>query len=311
VWDARSGSLIWAAKDDPAEVLAVAFFPGTARIASGTADGVVKIRDARTGSVVQTLAAHAGGASSLVFSPDGQTLFAAEAHGGARVWNAHTGKLLQTYRAPASAIQSGLFTVDRRLNTVSMTTDGRVVGLCGSGENGEYTAPFQLWDVATGAVKRDFSDEKIHGRPTVLSPDGSVVATGGKSVKLYDAHTGKLLRELYGYLKRTQSITFSADGKVLVAGGSYGTTNLWDVSTGRHLATLFAFNDPQSGAPDDAWLACTYDGFYDGSPGVGRFLAWRVGEELLTAPSLSAMLHQPDRLTDALTVLPPRQRSQN
>jgi WD40 repeat protein len=133
-----------------------------------------------------------------------------------------------------------------------------------------------------------------------LSPDGSVIATGGKSVKLWDVNTGKMLRELYGDLKRTQSIVFSADGRLLVEGGSYGTTNVWDVATGRHLVTLFTFCDGRNGSPTDDWLAYHPDGFYDGSPGVERYLGWRVGEEFQTPQTLGPQLHHPDRIAEAL-----------
>ena len=43
-----------------------------------------------------------------------------------------------------------------------------------------------------------------------LSPDGSIVATGGKSIKLWDVRTGKLLRELYGHLKRHSEVSVPA-----------------------------------------------------------------------------------------------------
>jgi WD40 repeat protein len=142
-----------------------------------------------------------------------------------------------------------------------------------------------------------------------LSPDGSILATGGKSVQLWDVRTGKKLRELVGHLKRTQSITFSADGRLLVSGGSYGTTNAWEVATGRHLVTLFAFPEGRNGKVSDDWLAYHPDGFYDGSPGVERYLAWRVGDELLTADSLGPQLHRPDRLASALRLSPPNPAS--
>src|SRR5919201_5773545 len=106
-----------------------------------------------------------------------------------------------------------------------------------------------------------------------------------------DVRTGKLLRELGGYLKKTQAITFSADGRLLVSGGSYGTTNAWEVATGRHLVTLFAFPATEKGTALDDWLAYHPDGFYDGSPGVERYLAWRVGEDLQTPDSLGVQLH--------------------
>jgi WD40 repeat protein len=75
---------------------------------------------------------------------------------------------------------------------------------------------------------------------------------GGKSVKLWDGRTGAMLRELNGILKRTQSIVFSADGQSIVSGGSYGTTNIWDVRTGKLQLTLFAFPSGTNGQEPDS-----------------------------------------------------------
>jgi hypothetical protein len=93
---------------------------------------------------------------------------------------------------------------------------------------------------------------------------------------------------------------FSADGRVVVAGGSYGSTNLWETSSGRLLVTLLTFAHTGEGAGLDDWLAYHPEGFYAGSPGVERYLAWRVGEELLTPAALGADLHRPQRIEAAL-----------
>jgi WD40 repeat protein len=138
-----------------------------------------------------------------------------------------------------------------------------------------------------------------------LSPDGSILAAGGKTVKLWDMRTGKLVRELFGHLKVTRSITFSADGRLLVSGGSYGTTNAWEVATGRHLVTLFTFPESREGKVVDDWLAYHPDGYYDGSPGVERYLGWRVDDGFKTADSLGPQLHRPDRIESALKLLRP------
>ena len=297
-WDAATGAALWSARDDAKEVLAVAFAPDGARVAAGADDGTVRVRDAASGAVLHTLADHRGGATAVAFSPDGGTLFCAEAHGGTRVWDVRTGRLLRTLDAPRR--QADAFTVDRLMNSVGLSADGATLAACASSVNNEFVGAVRLWDAGTGTLKRDFSAENIQGRPMALSPDGSLVATGGKSVKLWDAGTGKLVRELYGHLKRTQSIVFSADGRLLVAGGSYGTTNAWDVASGRHLVTLFTFVDGTSGAATDEWLAYHPDGHYAGSTGVERHLAWRVGEELQTPAILGSQLHRPDLVAAAL-----------
>jgi len=68
---------------------------------------------------------------------------------------------------------------------------------------------------------------------------------------------GKQLRELFGYLKKTQSIVFSADGKTIWSGGQ-----LWDDQRlgrsprGGHLVTLVHLpGDLKKDAGHDDWLA--------------------------------------------------------
>jgi WD40 repeat protein len=186
------------------------------------------------------------------------------------------------------------------MNSIGLTRDGAALATCASSISSEFTDPARIWDPRTGELKREFRAENIHGRPMALSPDGTIVATGGKSVQLWDVRTGAKLRQLFGHLKRTQSIAFSADGRLLVAGGSYGTTNVWEVATGRHMVTLFAFLGRHRGTDRDDWLAYHPDGFYSGSPDIDRLLAWRVGHHLETAATLGAKLRNPGRVEAAL-----------
>jgi WD40 repeat protein len=191
------------------------------------------------------------------------------------------------------------------MTSVALSQDGETLATCASSVNQSFAEPVRIWDVRTGALKLQISELANTGRPMALSPDGAVLATGGKWVQLWDARTGEPLRQLFGHLKRTQSITFSADGRLLVSGGNYGTTNAWEAASGRHLITLFAFPERRNGTVEEEWLAYHPDGFYDGSPGVDRLLAWRVGDDLLTPETLGPRLHRPDRLADALR---PRRR---
>jgi WD40 repeat protein len=196
-------------------------------------------------------------------------------------------------------------TSDRLFTCVGLSPDGATLVACTTTMGGGYREPVRFWDTRSGEPKKkEFSTEALIGRPITLSPDGSILAAGGKGVKLWDVRTGKLLRELSGHLKRTQAITFSADGRLLVSGGSYGTTNVWEVATGRHLVTLFTFPESREGKGVEDWLAYHPDGYYDGSPGVERYLGWRVGDDLQTPDSLGAQLHRPERIESALT--PPR-----
>ena len=284
VWNAATGAPLWSVGDHAAEVLAVAFAPDGSSLASGSADGQIKIRDPRTGSVMRTLAGHVRGATSLAFSADGVALACGRGDGTTSLWEIQTGHQIRTFRPARS--QAGVIKDDRPITSIALSRDGETLATCTAGVNQTFAEPVRIWDVRTGELKRQFSEPTIAGRPMALSPDGTVIATGGKSVRLWDARTGKPLRDLMGHLKRTQSIAFSADGRLLFSGGSYGTTNAWEVATGRHLVTLFAFPEQRDGAVEEEWLAYHPDGYYNGSSDVDRFLAWRVGSELLTPASL-------------------------
>ena len=308
VWDTAGGALVWSAGGHAAEVLAVAFAPDGSLLASAGADGLIQLRDPQTGGVARTLAGHERGATSVAFSSDSATLACGVGDGTAALWEARTGRRIGTFGPVSSQARS--VKRDRPMTSVAFSRDGETLATCASCVDQSFVEPLRIWDVRTGALKCQISKLTNTsrpyalpgtGRPMALSPDGTIVATGGKYVQLWDARSGKPLRELNGHLKRTQSIVFSADGRLLISGGSYGTTNAWEVATGRHLVTLFTFPGSRPGM-DEQWLAYHPDGYYDGSPGVDRLLAWRVGDELLTPESLGPRFYRPERIADALRV---------
>jgi WD40 repeat protein len=298
IWNAASGTPVWSTADHAAEVLAVAFAPDRSIFASASADGVIQIRDPETGSIARTLSGHGRGATSLAFSADSAILACGAGDGTTSIWDARKGRRIHALRPRFS--QAWTSTNDRPITCVEISASNGTLVTCTAGVNQTFAEPVRFWDVRSGELKHSISELAFTGRPMALSRDGALVATGGKWVQLWDARTGKPLQKLFGHLKRTQSITFSADGCLLVSGGSYGTTNAWEVATGRHLVTLFAFTERRNGALEEEWLAYHPEGYYDGSPGVDRYLAWRVGDELQTPETLAPKLHRPDRLADSL-----------
>jgi WD40 repeat protein len=302
LWDTATGTEIWSKEDHAAEVLATAYAPDGLSIATAAADGLVKLRDPATGAVRQTLAGHAGGATFVAFSADGALLACGEGQGGTRLWEARTGRLLRICKAAGSQSATAASDPSRRfLTSIALTPDGGTLVTNAASPGAFFDEPVRFWNTHTGELIREFADKGHGAQPVALSPDGSILAAGGMTIKLWDVRTGKLLRELFGHLKITQSIAFSADGRLVVSGGSYGTTNAWEVATGRHLVTLFTLPADRKDTALDDWLAYHPDGFYEGSPGVVRYLAWRVGDELLTPDSLGAQLHRPDKIEAALS----------
>ncbi|MBS0264910.1 MAG: TIR domain-containing protein, partial [Planctomycetes bacterium] len=77
-------------------------------------------------------------------------------------------------------------------------------------------------------------------RSVVFSPDGQHALTGSedKTVRLWDARTGKCLRVLEGHSDSVWSVAWSADGQQLLSGSEDKTVRLWDARTGKCLRVL-------------------------------------------------------------------------
>jgi WD40 repeat protein len=102
-----------------------------------------------------------------------------------------------------------------------------------------------------------------------VSPDGAWFATAGfKTVNLWDAKTGKLVRTLKGHLSPVHVVAFSPDSKLVASGsGTNGNDKnnikLWDVETGTLKQELSQWRS------DVKTLAFSPDGKFLASTGYG------------------------------------------
>ncbi|KAF8811567.1 WD40 repeat-like protein [Phlegmacium glaucopus] len=71
-----------------------------------------------------------------------------------------------------------------------------------------------------------------------FSPDGNQIVSGDLLVRVWDAKTGRLLRELQGHTGGVGSVAFSPDGNQIVSGSGDQLVRVWDAKMGEQLSEL-------------------------------------------------------------------------
>jgi WD40 repeat protein len=102
VWELQADRETFRLTDIPGGALSVAWSPDGTRLATGSADGVVRMWDACTRQVVFDLKGHTQPVWGIAISPDGRRLASAAgssgwpvpAGGEARIWDLGTGREL-------------------------------------------------------------------------------------------------------------------------------------------------------------------------------------------------------------------------
>ncbi|HZE68438.1 MAG TPA: caspase family protein [Pyrinomonadaceae bacterium] len=122
------------------------------------------------------------------------------------------------------------------------------------------------------------NDDENSGPVTTLciSGDARFLAAGyATKIDIFEVASGKTIRTL-PHAGRVVSLSFSPDGRFLVALGGNNDKELWETSTGEKLATLVNLGGAiNKGAKD--WLVVTPDGLFDGSPNAFRQILWQFG----------------------------------
>jgi WD40 repeat protein len=85
-----------------------------------------------------------------------------------------------------------------------------------------------------------------------FSPDGRRVLSGSgdKTIKLWDAATGALIRTFEGHSGEVQSVALSPDGSRMLSGSDDGTAWIWKLATSEHIVCLI-------GGRHGEWLSIT------------------------------------------------------
>jgi WD40 repeat protein len=194
----------------PGSVACVAFHPSGAKLATGAADGKVRIWDTVKGVVVKEIVAHPKPNETMIYGvawhPTQDQVASAGYDGAVKIWDASTGALVREFRA----FEYWYATFAGHHDSVfclAFSPDGRQLA---SGSAGQECL-IKIWELQTGAV-RDLVNPQLK-----------------RAVGYEQSHPGWIF-----------GVRFTRDGKRLVsagaAPGNKGYLAVWDAQSGKLLA---------------------------------------------------------------------------
>ncbi len=148
-------------------------------LVSGAADRFAKVVDLATGKIVKTFEGHTHHVLGVSWKRDGRTLLTAGADNVAKVWDASTGERRKNIEFFGKEVTAAAF-VGVGDEAVLSGGDGQVVLV-----------------KANGDKLRSFAGATDYVYTTAITPDGSIVVSGGAdgSLRTWDGKSGKLITE--------------------------------------------------------------------------------------------------------------------
>ena len=243
MWDVQSGEMKRVFESE-SKVTQLAVSPDGKRLATGENGTAIDVWDVNHAAVT-TRIDEAEGLRGMAFSKDGKRIFAALREGGDEIgiglWDSSTGKLIRKYVVAGARPREFV-------DCMSLSQDGKWLVAGGRDKR------VRLWDVESGRQVKILGDHALSVDATAISGDSRRIATAaGTSVTLWDLETGKKVR-MFKTIGEG-SLSFSADGKLLAAGGA-----LWDVETGAKQAEFLGDNEeiwPDAMSCNGKWLVTT------------------------------------------------------
>jgi len=204
-------------------VSSVCLSPDGKSIISGSTDNSIRIWDVETGKEEKTLTEHLFSINAVCFSPDGTKIASGSADKTVKIWNSATGKEEKTFIGHKADI-----------NCITFSPDGTKVA------SGSKDYSVKIWNIENDEViTLEGHDAEVIS--VAFSPDGTKIASCGRdndnSIKIWNAKTGKFIKNILGSSDYVSSVAFIDDTKI-VSGSRDGIIRILDIETEEEIKNI-------------------------------------------------------------------------
>ena len=188
------------------------------RIASGSSDCSILIRDTATGNVLcNPLRGHTGCVSGVEFLDDNNAVVSCSSDGTIRIWEIDESTLEPEPDEPLDSPTVCAVVSNDRSRFVTGHRNGEI----------------RLWDTLSGELITDpikVHDDVVHDVAISADDKWIVTACHDKTVGACNGNSFQQVNVLHGHSKQVRSVDVTPDSRYAVTGSKDGTIRIWDLS---------------------------------------------------------------------------------